>query len=148
MHQDTIAVTTAIENLKTQRDLYTAFRDLFGRYDRLSADSVDALRRKVEALQGRIEALRAGQKPGFQTEVDKHVAGIEADNSMISALLARRVFIRACMWHELAVVFHSRQAGQAALGWRAWVQGTLGALDAENRVWERMNDDVGNMPLD
>jgi len=75
-------------------------------------------------------------------------SAIEQDNSTIGALLARRVFIRACLWHELAVVFHSRQAAHAALGWKAWVQGNISAVSAEARVWDRMNEDVENMPLD
>lgn len=68
-------MNAAIESLKSQRDLYTSFRDLFHRYERLSVDSVDALRKKVEWRQSKIEGLRAGQKPGFEAEVDKHVAG-------------------------------------------------------------------------
>jgi sorting nexin-8 len=162
--QDTTSVSESIESLKSQRDLYIAFRDLFVRYERLSADHVDLLRKKVEARQSKIEGLRAAQKPGFEAEVEKLINGmfneqssfehhltstvIEQDNSTIGALLARRVFIRACMWHELAVVFHSRQAAQATLGWQAWIQGTVSSLNSAARVWDRMNEDVENMPLE
>lgn len=120
---------------------------------------MDALRKKVEARQVKVEALRASVKPGWEGEVDKLVAGesmvvtlltsaIEQDSRTIAGLLARRVFIRACMWHELAVVLHSRQAAQAALGWRAWVQGARDAVNAESRIWETMSEDVDRMPFD
>jgi sorting nexin-8 len=91
-----VILLNSIEALKTQRDLYLAFRDLFARHDRelalpcetraprlptlltpsgLSKDSVDSLRKKVESRQKKIESLRAAQKPGWEVEVDKLVAG-------------------------------------------------------------------------
>lgn len=87
-----VILLNSIEALKTQRDLYLAFRDLFARHDRewvsptlltpsgLSKDSVDSLRKKVESRQKKIESLRAAQKPGWEVEVDKLVAG-ESDQS-------------------------------------------------------------------
>lgn len=68
-------VANAIEALKSQRDLYIAFRDLFVRHERLSRDNVDALRKNVEWRQGKIEGLRSAQKPGWEEEVHKHVSG-------------------------------------------------------------------------
>jgi sorting nexin-8 len=125
-----------------------AFRDLFHRHERLSRDGVDALQKRVVSRQSKIEALRQAAKPGWEDEVAKLTSGIEQDNSAITALLARRVFVRACMWHELGVVFHSRQAAQATLGWRAWVGGESGAVRAEGRVWDRLGEDLENMPLE
>ena len=40
----------------------------------LSKDSVDSLRKKVEGRQKKIEAAKAGQRPGWEVEVDKLVA--------------------------------------------------------------------------
>lgn len=83
----------SIEALKCQRDLYLAFRDLFLRHDRksilslrillylnlmligLSKDNVEALRKKVEGRDKKIETLKAGQKPGWGVEVEKLVSG-------------------------------------------------------------------------
>lgn len=79
-----------IENLKIQRDLYLAFRDLFARHDReysfrlhitiqgsnpgLSKDTVDALRKKVEGRLKKIETLRSAVKAGWEFEADKLAA--------------------------------------------------------------------------
>lgn len=52
------------------------------------------------------------------------------------------------MWHELGVVFHSRQSAQATLAWQAWVAGEGAAASAEANVWQRLNDDLENMPLE
>lgn len=41
----------------------------------LSRDSVDALRKKVEGRQKKIESAKNGQKPGWELEVDKQIAG-------------------------------------------------------------------------
>lgn len=79
---------------------------------------------------------------------DSLTAGIDEDNTKIVNLLARRVFIRACMWHELGVVLHSRQAAQATLCWRTWVGGEGAAAGAEARVWDRLTDELEHMPLE
>ncbi|BEI80965.1 hypothetical protein CcaverHIS002_0201250 [Cutaneotrichosporon cavernicola] len=141
-------LSDGIEALKRQRDLYMAFRDLFHRHERLSRDGVDSLQKRVVSRQSKIEGLRAATKPGWEDEVGKLTNGIEQDNSAITALLARRVFVRACMWHELGVVFHSRQAAQATLGWRAWVGAESNAVRSEGRVWDRLGEDLEDMPLE
>ncbi|RSH95368.1 Sorting nexin mvp1 [Saitozyma podzolica] len=74
-----VILLNSIEALKTQRDLYLAFRDLFARHDH----SVDSLRKKVESRQKKIESLRAAQKPGWEVEVDKLVAG-QLDDQLAS----------------------------------------------------------------
>jgi len=137
-----------VEALKTQRDLYLAFRDLFARHDRLSKDTVDALRKKVEARQKKIETHRSGQKQGWEVEVDKLVAAIDTDNSTINSLLSRRVFIRACMWHELAVVYHSRQAAQTTLGWRGFAKDQSEASRAVGTIWEELAERLESMPIE
>ncbi|TXT06241.1 uncharacterized protein COLE_05572 [Cutaneotrichosporon oleaginosum] len=146
--RDLATLTDGIEALKRQRDLYMSFRDLFHRHERLSRDGVDALQKRVVGRQARIEAARQAAKPGWEDEVGKLTSGIEQDNSAITALLARRVFVRACMWHEFGVVFHSRQAAMATLAWRAWVAGESGAVRAEGKVWDRLGEDLENMPLE
>ncbi|GMK56225.1 hypothetical protein CspeluHIS016_0300650 [Cutaneotrichosporon spelunceum] len=146
--RDLSNLKAGIESLKCQRDLYISFRDLFNRHERLSRDNVDSLQKRVVSRQSKIAGLRQGSKPGWEEEAAKLSNGIEQDNSAIAALLARRVFIRACMWHELVVVFHTRQAAQATLGWRAWVQAESGAVRAEGGVWDRLVDDLEDMPLE
>lgn len=73
--QDAATVAATIQAVKQQRELYTAFRDLFIRHARLSHDAVDTLRKKVEQRQAKIETLRAAQKPGWEGEVGKLVSG-------------------------------------------------------------------------
>ncbi|KAK1922470.1 hypothetical protein DB88DRAFT_495217 [Papiliotrema laurentii] len=138
----------SIEALKSQRDLYVAFRDLFVRHDKLSRDSVDALRKKVEGRQKKIESAKNGQKPGWELEVDKQIAANDQDNSSIASLLARRVFIRACMWHELALVFHSRQAAQATIAWRQFAREELEASRGVSKVWEELGERLQSMPIE
>lgn len=74
-YQDTATIVAAVEALKTQRDMYGAFRDLFHRHSRLSRDSVDSLRKRIEGLQAKIEKTRQAQKPGYEVEVEKLVIG-------------------------------------------------------------------------
>jgi len=70
------------------------------------------------------------------------------DNSTISSLLSRRVFIKACMWHELAVVFHSRQAAQTTLGWRAWAAEEVESSRAFIQIWEGLGERLNGMPVE
>ncbi|KAK4684468.1 sorting nexin-8, partial [Tremellales sp. Uapishka_1] len=138
----------SIESLKSQRDLYVAFRDLFLRHDKLSKDAVEALRKKVETRQKKVETLKGAQKPGWEIEVDKLIAAIDQDNATIATLLSRRVFVRACMWHELTVVYHSRQAAQATLGWREFGKEELESIEAVEGVWEGLNERLKSMPVE
>ncbi|ORX39040.1 hypothetical protein BD324DRAFT_576638 [Kockovaella imperatae] len=137
-----------IEALKTQRDLYLAFRDLFGRYDKLSKDSVDSLGKKIETRQTKMDSTRKAQKPGWEGEVEKLVAATDNDNTTIRNLLARRVFIRACMWHEMSLVFHSRQAAQTTLGWRLFAQEESTASHVIAEVWDEMAERLKSMPIE
>ncbi|WVR09157.1 hypothetical protein IAU60_006219 [Kwoniella sp. DSM 27419] len=141
-------LTRHIEALKTQRDLYLAFRDLFLRHDRLSKDVVDSLRKKVESRSKKIEGLKAASKPGWKAEVDKLVAASDQDNATVTTLLSRRVFIKACMWHELSVVHHSRQAAQATLGWREFTKDQIEAYTRLAGVWEGLDGKLGSMPVE
>ncbi|THU87977.1 hypothetical protein K435DRAFT_730276 [Dendrothele bispora CBS 962.96] len=100
---------TTLEALKGQRDLYIAVRDLFIRHDRLSLDQVERLKKRVETTSLKLDGIKSVQKDGWQDEVEKLVAAIEKDQATIAAQLSRRVFIRACLWHELRVVLHNRE---------------------------------------
>jgi sorting nexin-8 len=66
----------------------------------------------------------------------------------VTALLSRRVFIRACMWHELSVVFHSRQAAQATLGWRAFAKLESEAGGVVTGIWEGLRERLERMPVE
>jgi len=114
----------------------------------LSKDNVDALRKKVETRQKKLETTRSGQKPGWEVEAEKLVSANDVDNSTIGTLFSRRVFIRACMWHELAVVFHSRQAAQATLGWREFAREQGDAGKAVVGVWEGLAERLKSMPVE
>ncbi|WVQ93322.1 hypothetical protein IAU59_000390 [Kwoniella sp. CBS 9459] len=141
-------ITRHIEALKTQRDLYLSFRDLFVRHDKLSKDSVDSLRKKVETRSKKIDGLKSAAKPGWEGEVDKLVAATDQDNSTIASLLSRRVFIRACMWHELSVVHHSRQAAQVTLGWREFSRDQADAMGRLKDVWDNLGERLQTMPVE
>ncbi|KAH9995130.1 hypothetical protein BJV77DRAFT_992702 [Russula vinacea] len=138
-HADLLEIRTGVllqetlEGLKSQRDLYIAMRDLFIRHDRLSVDQVERLKKRADANALKLESVKAVAKDGWEEEADKIAVGIEKDKATISAQLNRRVFIRACMWHELRVVLHNREntlltqlreyADAVAANWASLVQG-------------------------
>lgn len=95
-----------------------------------------------------METMRSAAKPGWESEVDKLISANDLDSSTVNTLLSRRVFIRACMWHELAVVFHSRQAAQATLGWRSFAQDQVDGAKAIADIWAGLTERLGSMPLD
>ena len=70
-------------------------RDLFIRHDRLSGDSVDKPKKRVETNSLKLEAVKQAQKERWQEEADKLAGLIEKDQASIAAMLNRRVFIRA-----------------------------------------------------
>ncbi|KAK6904423.1 hypothetical protein I203_105236 [Kwoniella mangroviensis CBS 8507] len=141
-------ITSHIESLKSTRDLYLSFRDLFIRHDKLSKDNVDGLRKKVESRNKKIAQLKNAGKPGWEIEVDKLVAANDQDNSSITSLLSRRVFTKACMWHELSVVHHSRQAAQTTLGWKDFTNDQIEGIKRLEGVWEGLKDRLEGMPVE
>ena len=114
----------------------------------LSKDNVDSLRKKVDTRQKKLETIRSVQKSGWEVEADKLVSANDVDTSSMNTSLARRVFIRACMWHELAVVFHSRQAAQATLGWREFAREQGEAGEAVDGIWEGLAERLQTMPVE
>ncbi|WWC91329.1 uncharacterized protein L201_006272 [Kwoniella dendrophila CBS 6074] len=143
-----ITMTNHIESFKSTRDLYLSFRDLFIRHDKLSKDNVDGLRKKVETRSKKIESLRSAAKPGWEIEVDKLVAASDQDNSTITCLLSRRVFIKACMWHELSVVFHSRQSAQITLTWKSFTNDEIESNEKIENIWKDLKSNLENMPIE
>jgi sorting nexin-8 len=96
----------------------------------------------------KVESLRSTQKTGWEFEADKLAASNESDNTTITNFLSRRIFIRACMWHELAVVFHSRQAAQVTLGWRSWTKDQEEAQKMTSAIWEELGERLKSMPIE
>lgn len=139
--------STTLEALKSQRDLYIAMRDLFSRHDRLSGDAVERLKKRVATFQDRLEGVRAARKDGWAAEADRIAQTVEQDQTAIAVQLARRVFIRYSMWHELRVVLHNREN-------TLFVQ-TLQNLGRDERefaevalaTWNAFVEEVEGMPL-
>jgi sorting nexin-8 len=52
------------------------------------------------------------------------------------------------MWHELSVVYHSRQAAQVTMGWREFAREQLGAEQELGRVWEALGERLAGMPME
>ncbi|KAH8833010.1 hypothetical protein DL96DRAFT_1523298 [Flagelloscypha sp. PMI_526] len=100
---------TTLEGIKRQRDLYIALRDLFIRHDRLSIDTVERLKKRIETNSAKIETIKNAGKDGWQDQVESLLTSIEKDQASIQRMMQRRVFIRACMWHELRVILHNRE---------------------------------------
>jgi sorting nexin-8 len=52
------------------------------------------------------------------------------------------------MWHELSVVFHSRQSAQATLGWREFAGHEAEASKTVGAVWESLSERLEAMPVE
>ncbi|KAL1943068.1 hypothetical protein VTO73DRAFT_4739 [Trametes versicolor] len=147
-HRSRTMLYSTLEALKAQRDLYIAMRDLFIRHDRLSPDLVDRLRKRVETTGHKLETVRQAQKEGHEQEVDKLTGAIEKDQATIAALLARRVFIRASMWHELRVVLHNRENTLLTQAVQAFAREEHDFSEASVGNWASLVDAVEGMPFE
>ncbi len=52
------------------------------------------------------------------------------------------------MWHELAIVFHSRQAAQATIGWRRFAKEETEASKGVERIWAELGERLESMPVE
>jgi sorting nexin-8 len=137
-----------LEELKTQRDLYIALRDLFTRYDRLSPDAVDRLRKRVDSNSIKLESVKAAKKEGWEAEADRVLGAIEKDQNEISSCMARRVFIRHSIWHELRVVLHNRENTLLSKFTRAFAVEERDFAEAVFTNWAALTDEVDGMPFE
>ncbi|KAI0372696.1 hypothetical protein BV20DRAFT_990915 [Pilatotrama ljubarskyi] len=147
-HRSRTMLYSTLEALKAQRDLYIAMRDLFIRHDRLSPDQVDRLRKRVDTTGHKLETVRQAKKDGWELEADKLAVSIEKDQAAIAALLARRVFIRACMWHELRVVLHNRENTLLTQAVQSFAREEHDFSEATVANWASLVDVVEGMPLE
>ncbi|KAF8273177.1 hypothetical protein EI94DRAFT_1564763 [Lactarius quietus] len=153
-HTDLLELRTSVllqntlEGLKSQRDLYIAMRDLFVRHDRLSIDQVERLKKRVDTNALKLESIKAVAKEGWEEEADKLAGGIEKDKVTISAQLSRRVFIRACLWHELRVVLHNRETTLLTQVVQAFAREEQDYADAVAANWASLAQAVESMPFE
>ncbi|KAJ7155390.1 hypothetical protein C8R43DRAFT_999603 [Mycena crocata] len=137
---------STLEGIKSQRDLYVALKDLLIRNDRLSIDQVDRLKQRVETTSLKLEGVKAAQKDGWQDEVERHVAAIEKDQATIAAQLSRRVFIRACLWHELRVVLHNRENTLVSHLVQTFTREEQDFTENVANTWASLSETVSDMP--
>ncbi|OBZ73642.1 Sorting nexin MVP1 [Grifola frondosa] len=147
-HRSRIMLYSTLEALKSQRDLYIAMRDLLIRHDRLSVDQVDRLKKRVETNSLKLETVRQVQKEGWEHEADKITGNIEKDQATIASLLNRRVFIRACMWHELRVVLHNRENALLTQTVQAFAREEQDFSEGVASNWASLVDAVSGMPFE
>ncbi|KJA28004.1 hypothetical protein HYPSUDRAFT_34271 [Hypholoma sublateritium FD-334 SS-4] len=139
---------TTLESLKAQRDLYLATRDLFIRHDRLSIDQVERLKKRIETTSVKLDGIRAAQKENWQEQVENLTAMIEKDQATIAAQLSRRVFIRACMWHELRVVLHNRENALLTQSVKKFAREEHEYAESVANNWESLSEAVEGMPFE
>ncbi|KAJ3865164.1 hypothetical protein EV359DRAFT_39426 [Lentinula novae-zelandiae] len=143
-----VLLDTTLEAVKSQRDLYIAVRDLFIRHDRLSLDQVERLKKRVETTSLKLDGIKAAQKDGWQDEADKFVAAIEKDQATIAAQLSRRVFIRACLWHELRVILHNRENTLLTVMTQSFAHEEQEYAEAMLNNWSSLTEAVEGMPFE
>ncbi|KAF8159437.1 hypothetical protein B0H34DRAFT_673811 [Crassisporium funariophilum] len=139
---------TTLESLKSQRDLYLATRDLFIRHDRLSVDQVERLKKRIETNSVKLDGIRAAQKENWQEEAERLTTLIEKDQATIAAQLSRRVFIRACMWHELRVVLHNRENALLTQAVQAFAHEEHEYAENVANNWMSLTEGVESMPFE
>jgi len=155
---------TTLEALKDQRDLYVsiqhtlrllvlyhsqlAMRDLFSRHDRFSGDAVDRLRKRVETMTLRVASVRSAAKDGWQSEADKIAQSIEHDQAAINVQLARRVFIRHSLWHELRVVLHNRENTLLVLVVQDLGRDEREFAEVALATWNAFAEEVEGLPIE
>lgn len=139
---------STLESLKSQRDLYVSMRDLFARHERLAVDNVDRLKKRIDSNSMKLESIKAAQKEGWQEDADRVVVLIEKDQATIASLLNRRVFIRACMWHELRVVLHNRENVLLSKLTQTFASEEQAFADRVLANWVSLGNEVEGMPLE
>jgi len=141
-------LNTTLEALKSQRDLYLSTKDLLIRHTRLSVDQVDKLKKRVEITSVKLDGIRAALKEGWQDEADRLTSLIEKDQATIAAQLTRRIFVRACIWHELRVVLHNRENTLLTQTVQSFAHDERIFTESVLRNWASLSEAVESMPYE
>jgi len=75
-------------------------------------------------------------------------AMIEKDQATIAAQLSRRVFIRACMWHELRVILHNRENALLTQAVQSYAREEHEHAENVANNWMSLSEGVENMPYE
>ncbi|CAD6886576.1 unnamed protein product [Tilletia controversa] len=78
----TSSLSSTLEDIKYQRDLWAAFRDLLHRWDKLGPDNVDAIKRRIEQNQHKLSSLLV---PDAANNNQRAGSSDSANNSEITA---------------------------------------------------------------
>ncbi|KIP08833.1 hypothetical protein PHLGIDRAFT_116958 [Phlebiopsis gigantea 11061_1 CR5-6] len=147
-HRARTLLYSTLEALKGQRDLHIATRDMFIRHDRLSGDLVDKLKKRVETNSLKLEGVKAAGREHSQEEAEKLTGLIERDQAAIASALNRRVFIRACLWHELRVVLHNRENTLITEAVKTFAREERDFSEGVTANWARLADALEPMPYE
>ncbi|CCM01814.1 uncharacterized protein FIBRA_03882 [Fibroporia radiculosa] len=147
-HRSRTMLYSTLESLKSQRDLYIALRDLYIRHDKLSGDQVDRMKKRVEVNSLKLENAKQSKKDGWEQDADKFTVLIEKDQNDIAIALKRRVFIRACMWHELRVVLHNRENALLTQAVKLFSRDESEFSESVMSNWSSLTEAVEGMPFE
>jgi len=144
------SLESTLEDIKYQRDLWTAFRDMLYRWDKLGGDSVDTIKRRMEQNQHKLSSLSppAPPAPGSAAPSESAVStastaasirprapltaheleqvktlrtSLANDAQLVSQLLARRTHTQWVLWNELRWV-HEASAESVRSIWKRWTR--------------------------
>ncbi|CAO1623770.1 unnamed protein product [Sympodiomycopsis kandeliae] len=137
---------STLEELKSQRDLWMAFRDLLARHTALSTDNVPALKQRIAASRTKISTLQStpieSRSQSYHSDIDKVEASIQADSLQVESLLKRREFIRLYMWQELNWLWKCKTQ-PIENTWKQWCRDELVGKSAERKAVEECWKDLG-----
>lgn len=141
-----VASETTLEQLKAQRDLWMAFRDLVARHGVLATDNVASLKQRIATSRAKVSSLQSTpvetRAPSFHADVEKLEASIQADSLQVESLLKRREFIRLYMWEELNWLWKSKTEPLEQT-WKSLCRDELVGKSAEKRAVEECWKDLG-----
>ncbi|KAK0539529.1 Sorting nexin mvp1 [Tilletia horrida] len=141
------SLASTLEDIKYQRDLWAAFRDMLHRWDKLGPDNVDAIKRRMEQNQHKLSSLVPESAPSNrQAPAESGVAPVPTpaavpshltpheqeqvktlrtalanDAQLVSQLLARRTHTQFVLWNELRYVHEASADGIRAI-WKRWTR--------------------------
>jgi len=135
--------TGFLEELRRFRDNVVALRDAFDRRDRLAADNVPQLERRILANEKKLSLLRVRPDSKPQ-DIEKVQQSIVKDQDEIKFLLERRIMIKECIRDEL-VYFQQSQWHLAKL-YQDWASERLRFAEFHVDNWRGLSSEVAEMP--
>ncbi|ORX95012.1 hypothetical protein K493DRAFT_301692 [Basidiobolus meristosporus CBS 931.73] len=137
------SVNGVVENLRRQKEIIVAFKELLDRKDRIIYGETDSLISRIKSNQEKLNSLRDS---GPEKEIQRLISIIEQDQKEIVNSRNHDIFIQYSLWCELQ--YYHQNAAFVTLLYQHYVSDQIKFSTGLTQAWKDLSITVYDLPMD